>query len=402
MATLTASFTSPSIGPDGPADGRPPPARPVPRCRRLAQPRYPVLLLAVAAIVVAYLALVPVGTMIYASLQRNFLGIGRARGRFSNYVRHVHRGGLRRAGGELVHLRGRDRDGVAWSSDSAWPGWWRGPTRPAKGFARVAALVPLIMPGILNTVAWALLLSPQTGPLNACCASAQLPAFNIFSLPGMIFVQSMHVMPVAYLMGTAAFTSMDSSLEEAALGLRRLAVADVPQRSRCGWSRPAILSAALLMFDPDDLDVRGAAADRRARTDTFVFVSRIYSALQTFPADYGTVGVIGVFVLVIAAVGLVLSRRLGRGIDRADHDRQGLPAAGARTSAGGAGPGFAVLRACSSSSPWRCRSGDADVVVAAARLRAAVAGTRCARLTLSNYRRSSDTPGPAELGAATA
>ena len=37
---------------------------------------------------------------------------------------------------------------------------------PAKGFARVAALVPLIVPGILNTVAWSLLLSPQRGTVN--------------------------------------------------------------------------------------------------------------------------------------------------------------------------------------------------------------------------------------------
>jgi iron(III) transport system permease protein len=44
-----------------------------------------------------------------------------------------------------------------------------------------------------------------------------------------------------------------------------------------------------------------------------VFVSRIYSALQSFPADYGTVGVLGIFVLVVACVGLILSQRVGRG-----------------------------------------------------------------------------------------
>jgi iron(III) transport system permease protein len=43
----------------------------------------------------------------------------------------------------------------------------------------------------------------------------------------------------------------------------------------------------------------------------YVFVSRIYSALQTFPPDYGTVGVLGIFVLVVACAGLLLARRLG-------------------------------------------------------------------------------------------
>jgi iron(III) transport system permease protein len=43
----------------------------------------------------------------------------------------------------------------------------------------------------------------------------------------------------------------------------------------------------------------------------YVFVSKIYAALQAFPANYGEVGVIGMFVLVIASVGLYVSRRVG-------------------------------------------------------------------------------------------
>jgi iron(III) transport system permease protein len=77
-------------------------------------------------------------------------------------------------------------------------------------------------------------------------------------------------------------------------------------------ARPAILSAALLMFIqtisnfevPQLIGVPG---------HTYVFVSQIYAALQQFPADYGTVGVIGVFVLVIAVAGLYLSRRVSKG-----------------------------------------------------------------------------------------
>jgi len=181
---------------------------------------------------------------------------------------------------------------------------------PAKAFASAAALVPLIIPGILNTVAWALLLSPERGPLNNLLRDLHLPAFDIYSMAGMIFIQSIHVTPIAFLMGSAAFTSMDSSLEEAAL-----ASGASPVRTfrviTLRMVRPAILSAGLLMFIqtistfevPQLIGVPG---------HTYVFVSRIYAALQAFPADYGTVGVIGVFVLVIAAVGLISSQRLGR------------------------------------------------------------------------------------------
>jgi iron(III) transport system permease protein len=179
---------------------------------------------------------------------------------------------------------------------------------PAKFFAQVAALVPLIIPGILNTVAWALLFAPHTGALNVLLRDVDLPAFNIYSLAGMILVQSMHVTPVAFLMGTAAFTQMDASLEEAAQ-----ASGAPPWRVfrtiTARLIRPAVVSAALLMFVqtistfevPQLIGVPG---------HTFVFVSKIYNALQAFPTDYGTVGVIGVFILVVATLGLWLSRKL--------------------------------------------------------------------------------------------
>jgi iron(III) transport system permease protein len=263
--------------------------------------------LAVAALVVAYLALVPIGTMVYSSLRTNFLGIAPGDWTLHNYVSTFTADGF----GSLV------LNSFAYAAATAVVctvigfllAWLVARTNtPGKAFARVAALVPLIVPGILNTVAWSLLLSPQRGTANVALRGAGLPAFNVFSLHGMIFVQSMHVVPVAYLMGTAAFASMDSSLEEASL-----ASGASPWKTfrviTLRMARPAMLSAGLLMFIqtistfevPQLIGVPG----RR-----FVFVSRIYSALQSFPPDYGTVGVIGIFVLVIAALGLWLSRRL--------------------------------------------------------------------------------------------
>ena len=52
--------------------------------RQLLDPRY--LTLAVAALVVAYLALVPIGTMVYSSLRTNFLGLGPGTWTFRNYI----------------------------------------------------------------------------------------------------------------------------------------------------------------------------------------------------------------------------------------------------------------------------------------------------------------------------
>ena len=273
--------------------------------RQLLDPRY--LTLAVAALVVAYLALVPIGTMVYSSLRTNFLGLGPGTWTFRNYIDTFTSDGF----GTLVlnSFVYAGATAIVCTVIGFLLAWLVARTNtPGKGFARVAALVPLIVPGILNTVAWSLLLSPQRGTANAGLRHLGLPAFNVFSLHGMIFVQSMHVVPIAYLMGVAAFASMDSSLEEASL-----ASGASPWTTfrviTLRMARPAMLSAGLLMFIqtistfevPQLIGVPG----RR-----FVFVSRIYSALQTFPPDYGTVGCIGIFVLVIAAVGLWMSRRM--------------------------------------------------------------------------------------------
>jgi iron(III) transport system permease protein len=276
--------------------------------RDFLEPRY--ITLAVAAIAVAYLALVPIGTMLYASLQTQFLGVTQGTWTFQHYVDTFTAPGF----GELVLNSFVYATATAVVSTVIGFGlaWLVVRTNtPAKAFARVAALVPLIIPGILNTVAWSLLLSPQRGPINVVLRDAHLPIFNVFSLTGMVFVQSMHVIPVAYLMGTAAFTSMDSSLEEAALASGSSPLHTF-RRITLRMARPAIMSAALLMFIqtistfevPQLIGVPG----RR-----FVFVSRIYSALQSFPPDYGTVGVLGIFVLVVASLGLLLAQRLGKG-----------------------------------------------------------------------------------------
>lgn len=282
--------------------------RVVPAGRLRLEPKY--LILVVAALVVAYLALVPVGTMVVASLQSSFLSGAGSHWTVSHYPATFTSAGF----GQLVANSFGYAAATAVVSTCIGFGlaWLVSRTNtPAKSFARAAALVPLIIPGILNTVAWALLLSPQTGPLNALLRDLHVPAFNIYSLPGMVFVQSMHVTPIAFLMGVAALTSMDASMEEAALASGAspwCAFRKITLR----LARPAILSAGLLMFVqtistfevPQLIGVPG---------HTFVFVSKIYDALQQFPPDYGTVGVIGVFVLFIAVCGLWASRRLTGG-----------------------------------------------------------------------------------------
>jgi len=95
---------------------------------------------------------------------------------------------------------------------------------PGRNFAWVMMLLPIAMPGMLASMAWILLLSDNTGLINVITRGAlalvgvhlESGPFNIYSLEGMIFVEGVRGSTTLFLMMVAAFRLMDPSLEEAA------------------------------------------------------------------------------------------------------------------------------------------------------------------------------------------
>jgi iron(III) transport system permease protein len=88
---------------------------------------------------------------------------------------------------------------------------------PFKVIFGVLAIVPMMIPHLLFSVAWALLLNPSNGLVNRALVDLlglQGPLLNIYSLPGMIFVEGLLNMPIAYLIIAPAMASFDVSLEE--------------------------------------------------------------------------------------------------------------------------------------------------------------------------------------------
>ncbi len=78
--------------------------------------------------------------------------------------------------------------------------------------------MPLAIPGVLYTISWIFLASPRIGiittALEPLLGSA---APNIYSIPGMVLVEGLHLTPLVFLLMVGAFRSMDPSLEESAL-----------------------------------------------------------------------------------------------------------------------------------------------------------------------------------------
>src|SRR6266511_1523382 len=169
---------------------------------------------------------------------------------------------------------------------------------PLKGLFFAASLVPLIIPGILYAAAWIFLADPRNGLINT------------FSMWGMIWVQGLHLAPIAFLLMGAAFRSMDPSLEEAAL------MAGAPRhlllrRITMPLVRPAIVSAILLMFvqSLESFEVPGLLG---LQNGIYVFTSRIYFVLRQFPIDYGAAGAYALGLLAFAVAGVAASGWLSR------------------------------------------------------------------------------------------
>lgn len=81
-------------------------------------------------------------------------------------------------------------------------------------------IASLGIPAVVSGIAWGLLLAPRTGVVNLAIR-AVLPALesgplDVYSMPGLIIVQAITMVPVTFLLITAAFRAMDAVLEEAA------------------------------------------------------------------------------------------------------------------------------------------------------------------------------------------
>ncbi len=185
---------------------------------------------------------------------------------------------------------------------------------PFKALFFAASIIPLIIPGILYTIAWIFLASPTIGLLNAVLEPVLGPGtFDIFTIWGMIWVEGLHLSPIAFLFMVAAFRSTDPSLEESSLmsGATRV---QTFRRVTLPLVRPALLSAALIMF-VRSLESFEVPALLGLQNGIYVFTSRIYQVLRTFPTDFAGAGALAVGLLLIAALGIYLSNRFARGHD---------------------------------------------------------------------------------------
>ena len=270
--------------------------------RRLVSARNVIVLL--VTLLVAYLALVPLGFLVWQTFFRDgHLTLASFREAYSETgLGEMTVNSFAFAGGStvLAVVLGTGLAHLVVRTDV-----------PCKPLMYAASLVPLIIPGILHTIAWFFLLSPEIGVLNIHVIHPLTGHnFKVTSIPGMILVEGLHLAPLVFLLMVASFRSMDPSLEESAL-MSGAPLRKVFFRVTLPLARPA-LYAAILIIAVRTLESFEVPAVLGLNQHIWVFTSRIWSVLNSVPPDYSTAGAYAMSLLVLTTIGVFWHGRLAK------------------------------------------------------------------------------------------
>ncbi len=115
---------------------------------------------------------------------------------------------------------------------------------PFKSFLKTLISLPYALPPFIGAISWIYLANPSNGLLNQLFGSHQ---FNIYSLGGLVFVETSFLYTFVFLSITTALESMDASYEEAA----RTSGADPKQiffKITLPLIWPSVMNSTVLVF----------------------------------------------------------------------------------------------------------------------------------------------------------
>ena len=184
---------------------------------------------------------------------------------------------------------------------------------PFKPLFYAISIVPLVIPGLLFVAAWIMLASPKIGVLNLVLQDilgTDKVFFDVYTLRGMIWVDGIQHAPIAFLLMSAAFKSMDPSLEESAL-MSGASALQVARRITLKLTLPALAAAFLILFVRSIESFENPAL-LGLPAGIEVFTSSIYEALHGYPSDAGLASTYAVTLLTITSFGVYAQSRLAR------------------------------------------------------------------------------------------
>lgn len=197
--------------------------------------------------------------------------------------------------------------GLAWMTERT--------NTPLKPLFYALSIIPLIIPGILFVVSWIMLASPKIGLINLVLQGlfgTDTVYVDIYSMAGMIWVDGLHYAPIAFLLMTAAFRSMDPSLEESAM-MSGASMFRIFWNITLKLAWPAVAASFLILF-VRSIESFEVPALLGLPVGIQVFTSSIYDAIHSYPSNIGLAAAYAISLLVITMGGIYMqSRMTGQG-----------------------------------------------------------------------------------------
>jgi len=180
---------------------------------------------------------------------------------------------------------------------------------PGASYLRAGILVAMVTPPILFAIGWVLLLSPKIGLFRVL-------GFDIYTLPGMILVQALAMVPTSFLILAPMIRNMNPSLEDAA-SMSGATHGQVLRRVTLPLLLPALLSAGTLLMIAATLSLDiPLIIGLPARSSLLSLdVYRLMQPVSGIPA-YGSVAAINNVMFVGLALAMVIYHRATRQAER--------------------------------------------------------------------------------------
>lgn len=184
---------------------------------------------------------------------------------------------------------------------------------PFRAAAYLSAYLSFAIPGIVKVIGWIFLLGDEAGILNVAAGAliGSAPLFSLFSIQGMILVETFLWMPVVFLLMAAPFRSMDPSLEESAM-----------VSGSTGWqvfikvtlplALPSLLSVSILTF-VRSLEAFEIPALIGLPAGIEVLTTQIYLQIRGgFLPKYGEASAYSIVLMVLVGLALIPYYRVTR------------------------------------------------------------------------------------------
>lgn len=173
---------------------------------------------------------------------------------------------------------------------------------PGKMWIYAGVPMTLAMPGMLQAMAYVLLLSPRIGLINRGLRLIDVDPINIYSIGGMIFVEALRLVPTAFLMLVPLLRSMDPSLEEAA-AMSGANFRSTLRKVTLRLMLPGLAAIAIYQF-MSAIEVFEVPGILGMPADIFVFSTKIYAIGHTVSETptYGKANALAMIYIALAVI----------------------------------------------------------------------------------------------------